>query len=134
MDSSKNNRTHLRPLLLVLLFLAVNCWSTLFEFAANWLMQSPGLYSYQIYLSQLFSFPFSMTCIIWLAGRRGGTGWATWTVPLMLLVAEVVFGILAGLVLGMIRTGSLLNFDLGDVLLYQWTDKTRAHRSFPYLD
>ncbi len=126
MNSSKNNRTHLRPLLLVLLFLAAICWSTLFGFASNWLMRSTGLYSYVIYLIQLFSFPFSMTCVVWLAGRRGSTGWATWTVPLILLVGEILVGILVGLVVGMIGTGSFLNFDLGDVLLYQWTNKTRA--------
>ncbi len=126
MNSSKNNRTHLRPLLLVLLFLAAICWSTLFGFASNWLMRSTGLYSYAIYLIQLFSFPFSMTCVVWLAGRRGSTGWATWTVPLILLVGEILVGILVGLVVDMIGTGSFLNFDLGDVLLYQWTNKTRA--------
>ncbi len=89
-------------------------------------MRTQGLYSYLIYLSQIFSFPFSMTCLVWLAGRSGGTGRATWTVPLMLLVAEFVVGIMAGLVLSIIEMGGFPNFRGGDVLLYQWTDKTRG--------
>ena len=66
-----------------------------------------------------------MTCLVWLAGRSGGTGRATWTVPLILLAAEVLVGIMAGLVLSIIGMGGFPVFRGGDVL-YLWTDKTRG--------
>ena len=126
MNCSKNDPIRSRPLLLIVLFLAAICWSTLFEIVLSRLMRFPGLYSYLIYISQIFAFPFSMTCVVWLAGRSCGKGWATWIVPLILLAAELLFGIMAGLVLNIIDTGGISNFRGGDVLLYQWTNKTKA--------
>ncbi len=125
MDRSKKDRTHSRPLVLILLFLAAICWSTLFEIASNRLMRIAGLYSYLIYLSQIFAFPFPMTCAVWLAGRSCGTGRATWIVPLILLAAEFVVWVMAGLIVG-IMEGGVLNLRGQDVLLYQWTNKTRS--------
>lgn len=89
-------------------------------------MRTQGLYSYLIYLSQIFSFPFSMTCVVWLASRSGGTGRATWIVPLILLAAEFLVGTMAGFIISIIETGGFPKIDGNDVLLYQWTNKTRA--------
>ena len=94
MNSTKKDRIRSRPLILILLLLAAVCWSTLIEFASNWFMRSPGLYPYLIYVSQLFSFPFPKTCVVWLEGRSGGTGRTTWTVRLLLLAADVLFWII----------------------------------------
>ena len=126
MNSTKIARNRSRPLLLILLLSAAICWSTLFELASSWIVRIPGLFAYLIYLSPLFAFPFSMTCVVWLAGRSGGTGRATWTVPLILLAAELLVGITAFLVISIIETGGFPNVRGGDVLHNQWTIKTRA--------
>ena len=118
MNSSKIDRIRSRPLLLILLFLAAICWSTIFGLASGWLMRTQGLYSYLIYLSQIFSFPFSMTCVVWLASRSGGTGRATWIVPLILLAAEFLVGTMAGFIISIIETGGFPKIDGNDVLLY----------------
>lgn len=104
-ESDLNHKMRAQPLILVLLFLAAVCLSTILSKATAWLtMWQLGPFSYVEWLSQLLSFPFSIVCVVWIGARSGRTGWSTWTVPLLLWVAAMLIGMIGSV---LVNLGSL---------------------------
>ena len=104
-ESDLNHKMRAQPLILVLLFLAAVCLSTILSKATAWLtMWQLGPFSYVELLSQLLSFPFSIVCVVWIGARSGRTGWSTWTVPLLLWVAAMLIGMIGSV---LVNLGSL---------------------------
>ncbi len=123
-----SHKMRARPLILVLLFVAAVCLSTILSTATAWLtMRQLGPFSYVELLSQLLSFPFSIVCVVWIGARSGRTGWSTWTVPLLLCVAAMLIGMIGSV---LVNSGSLSyqitsNLMPGVLISIVWTQTLR---------
>jgi hypothetical protein len=92
-----NNDRRSQPVVLVLALLGslfvssvASIYSTaLLQYTQN-LPVSTSL-AFQIVLSQFIEFPFSITCIVWLAARSGRVGWTTWVVPLTPFICTLIY-------------------------------------------
>ena len=115
-SNCKNSQSRSRPLVLVLLFLAAVCLSTVLELATRSLFK---LGPFDSLLHQLFSFPLSMTCVVWLVARSGRTGWSTWMFPLIPFVAFFLIALLVS--------------NNSYTFYYQWTSNKTALFSFVLL-
>lgn len=79
------------PWMLVLTLLAAAVLSSVLGFAVSFAMSwLPPSRTWQMEFSSLFnnalSFPFGLTCVVWLAARSGRTTRSTWVIPMLILL------------------------------------------------
>jgi len=102
--------------MLVLVLLAAIGLSIILQFVAIRLVSA----IYFLLLIQLFSFPFWMTCVVWLAARSGRTDWSTWTVPLAIIAAPNLIGLLIGVF-------AMTNLSISDIIHSLWATTIRSN-------
>ena len=110
--------------MLVLLLLAAVGFSTILQFvisyAANLLISwIPGATVLMSLFMQLFSFPFWMTCVVWLAARSGRTDWSTWIVPLALTAAPNLM-VFSGVFAIATFSPNFRYMSIGEMIFFQW--------------
>lgn len=123
-----------QPVILVLLFLAAVCLSTILSYMTLWLsLSQPSLFGYSILLYQLFSFPFSLVCVVWIAARSGQTSWSTWTVPLLLCVAAMLIWMIEYSLNHSTSLNVVMTRDSMEAMAYYFWNQTQRSALFTYV-
>ncbi len=128
-----NNQTRSIPQMLVMVFLAAVGLSIILQFVVPYAMMrivsfwTPGPTFYLSLLMHLSAFPFWMTCVVWLAARSGRTIWATWKVPLVLIVAPNLLGLIVA-ALAIAHSSPIVAKDMRitDLIYFQWASTFRS--------
>ena len=120
----KNKQSRSNPQMLVLLLLAAGGFSTIMQFfvpyASNMLISwTPGAMVLTSFFMHLFSFPFWMTCVVWLAARSGRTDWSTWIVPLALTAAPNLM-VFSGVFAIATILPNVSYMSIGEMIFFQW--------------
>ncbi len=122
------------PSLLILILLVSTVLSIVLQYCITFAMQqlispsSPQQFIRISLVSQALSFPFWMTCIVWLAARGGRTSEATWITPITMLIFCSMPPVLSLLVSVLLNssTSNIWTSQVASTLFMQWTSVVRA--------